>query len=41
MLRNSDAHQIIDISEPIHTIELEELTIESLFKAIKGKKNHG
>lgn len=41
VLRNSDAHQIIDISEPIHTIELEELTIESLFKAIKGKKNHG
>ena len=41
ILRNSDAHQIIDISEPVHTIELEDLTIESLFKAIKGKRNHG
>lgn len=39
IIRNSDAHQIVDISEPIHQIELDELTIENLFDVIKRKKN--
>ena len=38
ILRNSDAHQITDISEPIHIIELEELTIDCLFNKLKVKK---
>ncbi len=37
VLRNSDAHQITDISEPINSIELEDLSIESLFKAIRKR----
>lgn len=41
ILRNSDAHQIVDISEPINSIELEELSIDELFKAIKGGKSNG
>ena len=38
ILRNSDAHQITDISEPIHKIELEALTIDCLFHKLKVKK---
>lgn len=41
ILRNSDAHQITDISEPINQIELEELSIEALFSKIKGGKSNG
>lgn len=39
IIRNSDAHQIVDIAEPIHQIELEEFTIKNLFDTIKRKKN--
>lgn len=38
VLRNSDAHQITDISEPINIIELENLTIDCLFTRLKEKK---
>lgn len=41
ILRNSDAHQIIDISEPINTIELEAFSIDSLFKKIRGGSSNG
>lgn len=39
IIRDSDAHQIMDISEPIHTIELAHLTIDDLFCELKRKKN--
>ncbi len=39
IFRDSDAHQIMDISEPTNQIELENLTIDDLFDAIKRKKN--
>ena len=35
ILRNSDAHQIMDISEPVNSIELEGLTIECLFDKLR------
>lgn len=41
ILRNSDAHQITDISEPLNQIEMEELSIEALFKKIRGGKSNG
>lgn len=41
IFRNSDAHQIMDISEPVNFIELEELSIEALFEKIKGGKSNG
>lgn len=41
IFRNSDAHQITDISEPVNYIELEELSIEALFEKIKGGKSNG
>ena len=37
VLRNSDAHQITDISEPINSIELEELSIDCLFEALRKR----
>lgn len=39
ILRNSDAHQIMDISEPVNYIELDDLSIESLFR--KLRENNG
>lgn len=39
VVRDSDAHQITDISEAVNAIELEELTIEALFKKLKEKKH--
>lgn len=39
ILRDSDAHQITDISEAVNSIELEELTIECLFKTLRMKRN--
>ncbi len=39
IIRNSDAHQIIDISEPINYVELENLTIDDFFSSLRGKKN--
>ena len=37
VLRNSDAHQITDISEPINSIELEELSIDCLFEVLRKR----
>lgn len=37
VLRNSDAHQITDISEPINSIELEELTIDCFFEFLRKR----
>lgn len=37
VLRNSDAHQITDISEPLHSIELEELSIDCLFEYLRKR----
>lgn len=37
VLRNSDAHQITDISEPINSIELEELSIDALFEVLRKR----
>lgn len=39
ILRNSDAHQICDILEPINTIELEQLNIECLFEYLRKRSN--
>lgn len=39
IIRDSDAHQIMDISEPINQIELNNLTIDDLFSELKRKKN--
>lgn len=36
---DSDAHQITDISEPINYLELDDLSIDSLFKALKEHRN--
>ena len=41
ILRNSDAHQIVDISEAVNSIELSELSIECFFETIRGKKYNG
>ncbi|MCK8060586.1 MULTISPECIES: PHP domain-containing protein [unclassified Fusibacter] len=38
MLINSDAHELVNISEPVHHIDVEEKTIEALFKALFGGK---
>ncbi len=38
IIRNSDAHQITDISEAVNAIELENLTIDDLFRALKEKR---
>lgn len=35
ILRNSDAHDLASINEPLYSIELEEKTIDALFKKIK------
>ena len=40
ILRNSDAHLITDILEPVETIELANLDIEALFSKLKERK-HG
>ena len=37
VLRNSDAHQITDISEPINSIELEELSMDCLFEVLRKR----
>ena len=37
VLRNSDAHQITDISEPVNSIELEELSVDCLFEYLRKR----
>jgi hypothetical protein len=37
-LINSDAHELIAISEAVHFLELEDKTIEALFNALFGGK---
>ncbi len=37
ILRDSDAHQITDISEPVNSIELDELTIDALFEYLRKR----
>ncbi len=36
ILHNSDAHYLQDLQEPIHCIEVEEATIEGVFRALKS-----
>lgn len=37
VIQNSDAHQLGDLSEAIHPIELDQLTVDALFSYLRGE----